>query len=108
MNWGKLSQVSAGSPAWVVFALGTAIAVTAWTIADRRVHEDAAAKIDDAIADVTRAIHTRLRSTYDVMLGAQGLFRASDDVSRQDFKRYVEGLKLPERHASIRSLNYAP
>ena len=109
MNWGKLGlAVSPTTLAWVVFAVGSAIAVGAWSVADRRVHQDADTKIDAAIADATGAIHTRLRSTYDVMLGAQGLFRASDDVTRADFRRYVDGLNLPERHPSIRSLNYAP
>jgi diguanylate cyclase (GGDEF)-like protein/PAS domain S-box-containing protein len=108
VDWGKVGlRIAQPSPAWVVFTAGAVLSLACWFIADRRVHEDAIAKVDAAISDATGAIHTRLRSTYDIMLGAQGLFRASDEVSRADFHRYVEGLKLRERHASIRSLNYA-
>ncbi|HEX2828360.1 MAG TPA: EAL domain-containing protein [Burkholderiales bacterium] len=109
MNWGKLAlHVSPTALAWGVFAAGTAIALLSWSLADQRIHQDADAKIDAAIADTAGAIHTRLLSTYDVMLGAQGLFRASDEVSREDFRQYVEGLNLRERHPSIRAVNYAP
>jgi diguanylate cyclase (GGDEF)-like protein/PAS domain S-box-containing protein len=109
VNWGTLGlKVTPTSLAWAVFAAGSAIAIAAWTIADRRVHQDADTRIETAVADVTGAIQTRLRSTYDVMLGAQGLFRATDEVTRQDFRDYVEGLKLRERYQSIRSVNYAP
>src|SRR5688572_5717228 len=106
-NSGKLLRITRLSPASVVFTAGAVLSIACWSVADRRVHQDAAAKIDAAIADATGAIHTRLRSTYDVMLGAQGLFRASDEVSRADFRSYVDGLNLAERHPSIRSINYA-
>ncbi|MDB5865146.1 MAG: diguanylate cyclase [Betaproteobacteria bacterium] len=108
MDWRKVRlRIARPSPAWFVFTAGAVLSLVCWFIADRRVHEDAIAKVDAAISDATGAIHTRLRSTYDVMLGAQGLFRASDDVSRADFHNYIAGLKLRERHSSIRSVNYA-
>jgi diguanylate cyclase (GGDEF)-like protein/PAS domain S-box-containing protein len=109
VNWGKLGlPVSSTSLAWAVFAAGTCVAAACWVVADRRVHQEADGRIAAAIADAAGALQTRLRSTYDVMLGARSLFRASDRVTRADFRRYVEGLSLRERHPGIRSVNYAP
>ena len=95
------------TPALAVFLVGAVLSVLCWRIADQRVQRDAASKVDVAIADATDAIYTRVRSTYDVMYGVQGLFRASDHVSREEFHRYISGLNLPQRHPSIRGINYS-
>jgi diguanylate cyclase (GGDEF)-like protein/PAS domain S-box-containing protein len=109
MNWRKLRLRDARpSPALAVFAAGVALSVVCWRIADTRVQLDAMSKVEAAVNDASDAIHARLRSTYDIMFGARGLFQASDAVTRDDFHLYVSGLNLPERHPGIRSLNYAP
>ncbi len=109
MNWAKLGvQNARPSPTLAVFVIGLSLSVLCWRIADLRVHADAMSKVDSAISDATESIHVRLRSTHDVMFGVQGLFRASDGVTRRDFQLYIAGLNLPERHPSIRSVNFAP
>ncbi len=75
---------------------------------DHRIRERTIVEIDASIADATGAIDVRLRSAHDIMLGIQGLFHASNTVTRVDFSRYLAGLDLTRRHSSIRSINYAP
>ena len=66
------------TPAWLVFAVGAALALVAFSFADSRVEESALAQADGAIDDAAEAIRNRVQGSYDVVLGAQGLFRASD------------------------------
>jgi len=106
--WKKLfSPDQRASPALGVFAAGLAVGVLAWAIADSRAYQHALAKADFAISDASDAIQSRLYSTFDVVHGAQGLFRASENVSREEFYRYASGLALAQRHPAIRSLNYS-
>jgi len=107
-NWKKLYLLGVrASPAWGVFAAGVTIAVFAWFLADSRIQEHALAKADAAIDEAAGAIRARIYSSYDVIYGAQGLFAASEYVNREEFDLYVRGLALPQRHSSIRSLNFA-
>jgi diguanylate cyclase (GGDEF)-like protein/PAS domain S-box-containing protein len=95
------------SPALGVFVTGIAVSAFCWHIADTRGRTEAIAKADAAIADARDAIHTRLRSTFDLMYGVQGLFSASEHVTRDEFQRYIAALNLPKRHPTIRAINYS-
>jgi diguanylate cyclase (GGDEF)-like protein/PAS domain S-box-containing protein len=103
----KLGLFGLLSPAAGVFLAGAALSLMCWHIAEERVQHDAMYQVEAAIADASEAIDARLRSTYDVMYGLQGLFRASDNVSHEEFHRYIAGLDLTSRHPTIRSLNYS-
>src|SRR5688572_7734801 len=106
-NWKPLyALVRGASPAWVVFAAGVAIAILACAVAQSRVERHAITKIDAAVNEARDAIDARLRSSYDVIYGMQGLFRASTHVTRQDFHAYIAGLNLAERHPGMRSVTY--
>ena len=108
LKWGTLDVRNIRpSPAWGVFLAGALLSAACWRIADDRVQRGAALQVDAAIADATDAIYARLRSTHDVLYGVQGLFRASDQVTRDEFHRYVGGLGLAQRHPSIRSITYS-
>ena len=95
------------SPAWLVFAVGVAMSLLAFSFADSRVQEAAIAEATAAIDDAAEAIHARVQGSYDIVLGAQGLFRASETVSRTEFHRYIQNLDIPKRYPSIRSISYA-
>ena len=95
------------SPALAVFLGGVVLSLLCWRVAEDRVQLDAVSKVDAAISDATDAIQDRLRSTYDVLYGVQGLFRATEKVSREEFERFLTGLNLPERHPTIRTINFS-
>src|SRR5688500_18312560 len=101
-NWKKLfTAVLRASPAWGVFAVGLVIGGLAWIVADSRSHAHALAKVDFAVSEASVSIQSRLYSSFDVIYGAQGLFRASEEVSRDEFYRYTSGLALADRHPAI-------
>ena len=94
------------SPTWGVVAAGITAAAFAWTLAERRVEADATSAARTAVENARDEIEARLVSAYDVLYGVQGLFRASDHVSRTAFNRYVAGLHLTERHPGMRGIAY--
>jgi diguanylate cyclase (GGDEF)-like protein/PAS domain S-box-containing protein len=107
-DWGKLRLRSLSlSPAVAILAGGIALSVLCCRVASDRVQLDAMSKADAAISDATDSIYARLRSTHDVMFGVRGLFNASSEVTRDEFERYVAGLRLPQRHSTIHTINYS-
>ncbi len=108
MDWGRLFAPNVrASPAWGVFAIGALSALFAWWVADTRAQVDALSKAETAMFDRNDDLQARLTNSYDVLYGAQGLFRASAFVSREAFNRYASGLRLAERHRGMRALNYS-
>ena len=57
---------------------------------------------------VHAAITERMTAYEQVLRGGVGLFRASDYVSRSDWRDYVDTLRLNERYPGFKSLSFAP
>ena len=56
-------------------------------------------KIRDAIGD-------RMRIYIGLLRGAAGLFAADQNVTRQDFARYVAQIDLPNNYPGVRGIGY--
>jgi signal transduction histidine kinase len=87
----------------------TGLVVTAATA--RYVYSNGTAR--DSLELQTRAeaasaeIHSRLQSYMAMLLGGAGLFAASDDVSRAEFKAYVDRLDLAARYPGIQGIGFS-
>jgi PAS domain S-box-containing protein len=53
------------------------------------------------------AINERVTVTTNLIRGAAGLFAASDEVTLDEFQRYVEALRLAERYPGILGIGFA-
>ena len=80
-----------------------------WT--DQALRRQEAARLDAAFATQANRMHEglagRIRTCDEILRGALGLFVASDDVSRQEWWRYVSSLQLEEGHTGIQGLGYS-
>ncbi|HUP93261.1 MAG TPA: EAL domain-containing protein [Burkholderiales bacterium] len=94
------------SLAWLVFALGAVLAFLGYEFSTARMEHAARANAEALVGDVVRTVRARVDSSYDVVLGAQGFFRASEDVTRLEFHEFIAGLNLAQRHPGIRSVSY--
>jgi len=64
----------------------------------------------DATADATEAaVDRRINASYvDTIQGADGLFSASENVSREEWADYTRAIDLESRYEGLLSLGYAP
>ncbi len=101
------SIVGYASTAMVVLAIGCVLsAAAAYWVAGRIEHE-ARSRFESTVTDAQAAIESRIRAYSDILLGARGLFIASDSVSRSEFKNYVDSLDLNHRYPGIEAIHYA-
>ncbi|HET8722976.1 MAG TPA: CHASE domain-containing protein [Anaeromyxobacteraceae bacterium] len=115
MEEGALSSraARAAEPRWLraapllVFVVATVLFLAWWS--DLRAAQDrlVRARFEAAARRVATKITERLDS-YDLMLrGAAGLFAASNEVSRGEFRRYVEELHLETRYRGVQGIGFA-
>ncbi len=63
---------------------------------------------DFGVRQAATRVEQRMASYEQMLRGVRGLFDASDDVTRQDFDRYVELLQTGADFAGLRTIGHAP
>jgi signal transduction histidine kinase/ActR/RegA family two-component response regulator len=65
-------------------------------------------RFDAEVRRIDTALDERMRAYVQVLRGGLGFFGASEAVSRAEWLRYVDALRLEERYPGFKSLSYAP
>ena len=95
------------STAMIVLAIGCVLSGAAayWTA--NQVEHEARLRFESAVTDARTTIESRVRVYSDVLLGARGLFIASDSISRSEFRDYIDSLDLIRRYPGIQVIHYS-
>ena len=59
------------------------------------------------VEDLRLRIAQRLQDQYLILNAGLGLLKASDQVTRQDWKTFVDGLNLPEKFPGLLGYGYS-
>lgn len=68
----------------------------------------AESRLELATEDVLTQIKNRLHSYHHILNGSSALFSASNEVTKDEWIKYVQGLNLSEDYPGIQVLGYAP
>ncbi len=93
--------------AWTVLVLGAALSVLAFRYVAYQVEADARSQFEEQCREIHRAISNRLESYSSLLLGLRGLYQASDNVSRREFRDFVASMELPLSYPAVAVMNYA-
>jgi diguanylate cyclase (GGDEF)-like protein/PAS domain S-box-containing protein len=81
-----------GQLPWLVLLLGLLMTMALWEH-NRRIGQQVHGRIERALMDdVADAIEMKLREDIEMVKGVAGLFNASGQVNREDFRRYYESI----------------
>jgi CHASE1-domain containing sensor protein len=83
-----------------------ASALLAWQTA-RVIEQNQQARFDYEVRRIKSAVEKRMQAYVQVLRGGRGLFEASDFVSREDWRVYVESQRLATNYPGIRSMTHA-
>ena len=92
---------------WAVLAMSLAFTADAWREARAAAERTRIEYFDGLLRETTVALLDRLDSYRDANLGGAGLFNASEDVTRDEWREFQERLDLPRRHPGAQGLGYA-
>ncbi|MGQ0529550.1 MAG: CHASE domain-containing protein, partial [Panacagrimonas sp.] len=105
------TETSAGrTPVWsrMAVALIVLASLGAGWQTHRLIQAHQQSRFDYEARRLTLAIQQRMTAYVQILRGARGMFEASTFVSRDDWKIYVEQLRLADHYPGIRSMTFAP
>ena len=96
-----------GLIAWLILALGLAVSI-ALTIGVRwQVEQEARYQFEADARDVLNRVQNEIGSYEEVLVGLSAFLGSKEQVTRAEFRRYVDGLDLGNRFPGFDNLNYA-
>lgn len=99
-----------GKGAWLFALIAVGMLVItglAWQAARSSANQQAELQFQSDVNTMQNAISDRLRIYTNALYGAQSLFAASDNVSRSEWKSYVDGLKIAENYPGVQGIGFA-
>ena len=101
--------VSARRPAgaWLALLAGLAVSAAAFFTVRTLVEREAQVRFEALAAESTARIRSRIEAYNAVLYGLQALMMSSPNVTRGDFKRYVDTLDLARHYPAVVSANFA-
>ncbi|MCY0854704.1 CHASE domain-containing protein [Cupriavidus sp. D39] len=103
-----LGRVSTTAITLGALLLGLLSTIVVHSLYTELLERDARLRFKSDTNDIAQQIDTRIRLYTDVLVTMQALFGASDDISREEFRDFVNGLNLEQRYPGFQTLNYAP
>ncbi|MDX1654169.1 MAG: CHASE domain-containing protein [Candidatus Competibacteraceae bacterium] len=93
--------------AWLVLALSLVITLWATQTARNGLDRVLQERFNFQVTEIRSAITERMQTYQQVLRGAVGLFNASEQVSREEWRVYVESLDLQKHYPGILGIGYA-
>ena len=82
------------APVWLVFSAALFLTFWIWDISRQAEAQSLEDHFEKRTDEIKLAIVDRIKDDIQVMRGAQGLFAASERVTRGEWHRYVEELRM--------------
>ncbi|WP_295391782.1 CHASE domain-containing protein [uncultured Thiodictyon sp.] len=92
---------------WLILAGGLALT---WLLAAQLGSRERAmerAEFELRVSELVTGLQHRITANAQILRGVAGLFMSSQEVTRDEFHRYVERLQLPEYYPGIQGIGYA-
>lgn len=92
---------------WLILAIGLAITFGLRQISLRENYQNVEDRFHFRANEMVRNLEARLHGYKEILLGARGLFVSSDDVTREEFRDYVQELDLRRNYPGIQGLGFS-
>ncbi len=83
------------------------VTLVIWLEVTKASREEYQEHFDLQVKDVVKQIKSRMTAYQLILRGAQGLFDASESVSRDEFRDYVNSLKIKTNYSGIQGVGFS-
>ncbi|MEI6212440.1 MAG: CHASE domain-containing protein, partial [bacterium] len=91
----------------LVLTASLAVTLLAWNTTQKAASYERQAEFDFLARETSAHIAQRLKAYEQILRGIEGLFAASVQVTRGEFRTYVESLRVEENYPGIQALEFA-
>jgi signal transduction histidine kinase len=103
----RVNKPFAASPAFLLGAvLSAAVGAGFYSVTASIIENDAQQRFNSVVRTADFTILSRVKSYTDVLRGTASMFQTSTEITREQFRRYVQGLKLETEFPGIETINY--
>lgn len=95
------------SQSLVVLITSLALTYYFWQESAQQVTNEANAYFEFQVQQTQIRIEERMRACEQILRGASGLFAASEEVSREEFRAYINSLHLQENYRGIQGVGFS-
>ncbi len=93
--------------AWLILAVTLALTAAAWVTLNNQVLERAHDRFVFQVDDLENAIVKRMRAYETGLRGGVGLFQASTQVTRNDWRRFVDNFEIEKQFPGIQGIGFS-
>lgn len=90
--------------AWAIFAISLLLTFLAWKISERYIQGRAADRFNFRVVEVLDLVSSRLAQYELVLNGGIGFYQGSEVVTRDEWRSYVDNLRLQENYPGIQGV----
>jgi signal transduction histidine kinase len=90
----------------VVFIAFLVVTLISWSTAQNAIKSEQLQAVRINNTQTTASMKQRLDSYEDILRGAGGLFEASENVSRQEWREFLESYDITNRYPGIQGMGY--
>jgi CHASE1-domain containing sensor protein len=90
----------------VLLLCSIVLTIVGWYVSRNHLREKTRNRFEYGISNIESAIGVRMSAYEQVLRSAVGFFNASDTVTRADWKRYVQTLRLQQFYPGIQGLGF--
>lgn len=92
--------------AWIVFFVAVAATLLLWQVSIRLVEDRTEAHFRTQSLQLKSAIEERLLNYEQVLAGSSGLFSVAGEVTREQWREYVEKVDIDRYYPGIQGIGY--
>jgi len=94
-------------PAILVLCLGLAVTFVAWRDAEQRISREAEVRFGFQAAQARQLLERHVQDNVALLTGLGGLFDASERLDRDEFRQYLVGFDIAQRHRGVHLVSLA-
>ncbi len=103
----SISSLHNSLTAWVILAMSVVVTIIAYYISNEWVTQASKSRFTFKAEDIHTAIKKRMNEQEAALWGGVGLFNASNEVSRAEWKVYVKSLRLQKYLPGLQGYGFA-
>ncbi|MDC8757381.1 CHASE domain-containing protein [Janthinobacterium fluminis] len=105
---GKKNKFSPKRPIWWIgVLLSSCVGLLFYLTASKSIEADSNQRFKNLAHTAQYSIGARIKSYADLLRGTASLFQVSENITRLQFRHYVDGLSLEEHYPAIETINFA-
>lgn len=93
-------------PTLVVFTAFMGVTVISWSSTNTNAKEEQFSALQQRNTEATTHIKQRIDSYEDILRGSAGLFRGSDNVTREEWRSYLTSYNVAARYPGVQGIGY--